>query len=141
MGADLLDDLVADAVHRAQRGDRVLEDHRDLLAADPLQLVLRGGDQLAARRAWPSPPKRELGPRVSPIRVITVTDLPEPDSPTMATTSPRSSVNETPSTARTTPSSVWNETCEILDVEQPLGHGRPSRRHQPVSRIRGSSTA
>src|SRR2546430_726965 len=47
----------------------------------------------------------------SAIRVITVTDFPEPDSPTIATTSPRSRVNETPSTARTRPSSVANETC------------------------------
>src|SRR5919199_1875687 len=33
--ADLLDDLVADAMYGAQRRDRVLEDHRDLRAADP----------------------------------------------------------------------------------------------------------
>src|SRR6266702_1883290 len=57
-----------------------------------------------------APPKRELGERVSPIKVITVTDFPEPDSPTIATTSPRSRVNVTPSTARTRPSSVANET-------------------------------
>ncbi len=56
------------------------------------------------------PSNRAFGPRVKPISVIAVTDLPEPDSPTIATTSPRSTVNETPSTARTTPSSVANET-------------------------------
>ena len=60
------------------------------------------------------PPKRELGDRVRPIRVITVTDLPEPDSPTIAKTSPRSSVNDTSSTARTRPSSVWNETSSSV---------------------------
>ena len=34
------------------------------------------------------PSKRALGERVSPISVIAVTDLPEPDSPTIATISP-----------------------------------------------------
>jgi hypothetical protein len=37
-----------------------------------------------------------------------VTDLPEPDSPTMATTSPRFTVKLTPSTARTMPRVVVN---------------------------------
>ena len=36
-----------------------------------------------------------FGLRVSPIRVIAVTDLPEPDSPTIASTSPRRSSKET----------------------------------------------
>ena len=36
----------------------------------------------------PMPPKRAFGERVRPISVITVTDFPEPDSPTIATTSP-----------------------------------------------------
>ena len=47
-----------------------------------------------------------LGPRVRPIRVIAVTDLPQPDSPTTASTSPGLTSNETPSTAWTIPSSV-----------------------------------
>src|SRR3984957_17602776 len=56
------------------------------------------------------PAKRAFGERVRPISVITVTDLPEPDSPTMATVSPRLTEKETPLTARTRPSSVANET-------------------------------
>jgi len=52
-----------------------------------------------------------FGERVSPMMVSALTDLPLPDSPTMATTSPGSSENETPSTACTTPSSVVNETA------------------------------
>src|SRR5689334_9567198 len=56
------------------------------------------------------PAKREFGERVRPINVITVTDFPEPDSPTIATVSPRLTVNETPLTARSRPSSVANET-------------------------------
>ena len=41
---------------------------------------------------------------------IMVTLLPEPDSPTMPSTSPLVTPIEMPSTARTTPSSVRNET-------------------------------
>jgi hypothetical protein len=38
-----------------------------------------------------------------PIRVRAMVVLPQPDSPTMASTSPRRSVNETPSTALMAP--------------------------------------
>ena len=41
---------------------------------------------------------------------IEVTDLPEPDSPTMPSTSPGRSANDTPRTACTTPSSVGKRT-------------------------------
>src|SRR5947209_446489 len=91
------------------------------------------------RRAEPA--NRALGPRVSPISVIAVTDFPDPDSPTMAMTSPRSSVNVTPSTARTTPSSVTNDTCSSFTSSrrsairgrlrgQPLSPGEPDARVQ-----------
>ncbi len=43
-----------------------------------------------------------------------VTLLPEPDSPTMPSVRPCSTLNETPSTARTTPSSVENWTRRSL---------------------------
>jgi hypothetical protein len=61
-----------------------------------------------------SPSKRAFTPRVRPSIVIAVTLLPEPDSPTIPSTWPRSSVNETPSTALTTPSSVANWTLRPL---------------------------
>ena len=48
VGADRLDDLPADPVDRVQRGHRVLEDHRDLLAADLAHRVLREAHQVAA---------------------------------------------------------------------------------------------
>ena len=63
---------------------------------------------------------------------ITVTLLPEPDSPTMPSTSPGATSNETPSTARTSPSSVRNETLQVAHLEQ--------RRVTPT-RTRGSSQA
>ena len=62
-----------------------------------------------------------VGARVRPMTVRLVTLLPEPDSPTMPSVSPRSTANETPSTALTTPSSVSKWTVEVLDLEQRLG--------------------
>src|SRR3954466_1185548 len=61
-----------------------------------------------------SPSNRALLPRVRPRIVIAVTLLPEPDSPTMPSTSPRSSVKLTPSTAWTMPSSVAKLTFRSL---------------------------
>ena len=46
------------------------------------------------------------------------TVLPEPDSPTMPSAWPRSSVNDTPSTARTLPRGVLNEVLQVGDLEQ-----------------------
>src|SRR3954466_1596749 len=57
-------------------------------------------------RSRTEPSIREFGERVRPIRVCAVTLLPEPDSPTIASTSPGASSKETPSTACTPPPSV-----------------------------------
>ena len=46
--ADGLDELVADLVERVQGGQRVLEDHRDLLAAHLAQLRRAGIAQQVA---------------------------------------------------------------------------------------------
>ena len=46
VGADRLDDLAADPVDRVERGHRVLEDHRDPLAAHLLQLRVARVQQL-----------------------------------------------------------------------------------------------
>ena len=48
MRPDHLDDLIADAVDRVQRRHRILEDHRDALAADVAQLVVVELGQIAA---------------------------------------------------------------------------------------------
>ena len=48
MCPDHLGDLVADAVDRIQRAHRILEDHRDLLAADVAQLVVVESVELAS---------------------------------------------------------------------------------------------
>ena len=81
-----LGQLPADGEHRVQRGHRVLEDHRDAVAAQLAQLSSR-----AVRRALLPPKRMEpvicavVGSR--PMIAIEDTDLPEPDSPTMPSTS------------------------------------------------------
>ena len=58
---DRLDDLVADGEHRVQRGHRLLEDHRDVPAAHPHQLLLREPQQVARRRVGPGvEPEQDL---------------------------------------------------------------------------------
>src|SRR5262245_42767852 len=51
-----------------------------------------------------------LGSWMSPTTLSSETVLPEPDSPTMPTTSRAPIRNDTPSTAWTIPCSVWNDT-------------------------------
>ena len=59
---------------------------------------------------------------------MAVTDLPEPDSPTMANTSPRATSNDTPSTARTKPSSVVEAGPQVADRQQDVLAGEGGRR-------------
>ena len=49
-----------------------------------------------------------------------VTDLPEPDSPTMPRTFPLSRLKDIPFTARTTPASVKNEVCRSLTSKRAI---------------------
>ena len=59
---DPLDDLGTDLVHRVQRRHRVLEDHRDVVAADLAQSRRRGLQQvLAAEERPPLAGRRLLG--------------------------------------------------------------------------------
>ena len=60
----------------------------------------------------------------SPRMLMAVTDLPEPDSPTTAKTSPRWTSKDTPSTARTSPSSVGNVVCRSRTDSSTRGSGR-----------------
>ena len=46
------------------------------------------------------------------------TDLPEPDSPTIASTSRSSTCSETPLTARNGPDAVWNSTTRFSISKQ-----------------------
>ena len=119
--ADLLDDLVAD---RASTGfSDVIGSWKTIAIsapADPSQLVVGRRRAAPGPRSVAEPSNRAFGARVRPISVIAVTDLPEPDSPTIASTSPARSWNDTPSTACTSPSSVRKATRRSLDLEQEL---------------------
>ena len=62
-------------------------------------------------RSWPSKTTEPStifagGFGISPMIESAVTDLPQPDSPTIPSVLPSSTVNETPSTAWTAPSRV-----------------------------------
>ena len=83
---DHLDDLLADPLHRVQRRQRVLEDHRDPLAADRPSSSCRRTDELGPATVADRVILADFGSR--PIRPRNVTDLPEPDSPTTPTISP-----------------------------------------------------
>ena len=115
---DRLDQLVPDRVHRVQRGHRVLEDHRDVVAAD---LAHSATSTPSVSRF--SPPKIASPLEVAfrlllrPMIVRQVTLLPQPDSPTMPSVFPFSTEKLTPSTAFTTPSSVAKVCSQIANVE------------------------
>src|SRR5262245_3838697 len=70
-----------------------------------------------------------FGSLISCMTDIIVTLLPEPDSPTMPSTSPSSTVSETPSTAFTTPSSVrkltWRSLTSSRAIDGSLGGADP----------------
>ncbi len=67
---------------------------------------------LSLRRSVPlnftSPSTTSPGGSIRPSSEKPVTDLPEPDSPTRPTISPRRTLRSTPSTASQAPASVWN---------------------------------
>jgi hypothetical protein len=110
-----LGDLVADAEHRVQARHRLLEDHREVAAAE---LPQRGRRQLRQIDHRPGAgAEQDLaagdapgGSAIRPMIERLVTDLPEPDSPTTASVSPASSVKETSSTALTSPPR-WRTAC------------------------------
>ena len=100
VGLDRLDQLLLDGQDRVQAGQRVLEDHRDLVAADVAQVALGQRDEVEAvehhaaalDRARPA----SAGGRCS-ARLVTL--LPQPDSPTSPSVSPGASSKLTPFTA------------------------------------------
>ena len=99
MDPDRFGYLATDGPCRVERGHRVLEDHRDLVAADPAHFSLIEADQVAAVEPdRPTGDVADLGRSFSTDRPIVV--LPQPDSPTRPKHSPLRTENETVSTAR-----------------------------------------
>ena len=132
--ADLLRDLPADRVDRVERassgpGRSSRSRGRGRPASRPGRA--RSG---RARRSAPRPRARAACSSSSRITLIIETLLPEPDSPTMPSTSSAPSANETPSTARTEPRVGAEGDAQVAHVEQRVAHAH-------ASRIRGSSRA
>src|SRR3954463_9797814 len=109
MQAQDLAELAADGHHRIERGHRLLKDHGDVAAAHGAQFVVveredvdpieadRAADDAAGgiggcppqRRRIAPPTMRPGGSGISRISDSAVTLLPHPDSPTIASVSPR----------------------------------------------------
>ena len=102
MQADGLDDLLAHGLHRIEAGHRLLEDHRDRIAANGAHLALRQVEEIAAFQPDLAAAMRPGGLGTSRMIDSDVTDLPQPDSPTMPSVSPGARVKLTPSTAANT---------------------------------------
>src|SRR5487761_1119310 len=96
----------------------------------------RSSELVAASRSLPSnlalPETR--APRVSPTIVWVDTLLPEPDSPTMPSVRPASTVKLTPRTARSTPSCVAKDTCRSSTSSSAIS-SLPARSGQPASSV------
>ena len=99
---DRLGDLVADREQRVQRGHRVLQDHRDPLAADVAHLGVGFLDQILALEQHPAaddPRRRRQHPQDGQReRALAGARL----SPTIPSVSPALRRSDTSSTARTT---------------------------------------
>ena len=83
-------------IARVQRGHRLLEHHRHVLADQPAALRAATVPADRCRRSAARPRARGPGSRSAPSPRASTTLLPEPDSPTMPTTSPASSVEVEP---------------------------------------------
>ena len=107
--ADHLDDLHADLLHRVQRRQRVLEDHRDPLAAHRSHQLVRRADELDAghgARAGDLRRRRQQAEQAEERDRLARS----PDSPTTPTISRAPTSRSTPRTACTSPLRVLNVT-------------------------------
>ena len=93
MHGDGLGDLVADGVNRRQRRHRVLEHRADLRAPNAGELRVGPAEQFSCSCTDPDTVAYSGS---SPTTAIAVADLPEPDSPTTATTLRGSTCRSTP---------------------------------------------
>ena len=124
MRPDHLRDLVPDLVRRVERRQRVLEDHRDAFARGrPAHLACS-----TPSSSLPSDLHRPFDLADSgnkPIAARTVTDLPEPLSPTTPSSSPAADGNVDAPNGLDIPLSVGNVTWRSLIFERlGVGHAR-----------------
>jgi len=107
-------------VDRIERQRRLLKDHRTVMAAKRRQLLVVQRQHVAAEHVGTRP---EICVRFfgnSRIKARNVTLLPDPESPSMPSTSPSPSVSERSLTACTLRSPV-KRMVEILDFDE-VGH-------------------
>ena len=116
-----LGDLVADGVDRGQRRHRVLEHRADRRCRGSATSRCRTGRAVRRRAAAPSrTPRRTRAAGRS--TAIAVADLPEPDSPTSATTSPGSTSKLMPRTAATVLGVGGEGDAQVGHLEQARAH-------------------
>ena len=109
-------DLQPDGQDRVERGHRLLEDHRDVAAAEIAHMLVVEIEEDAAVEDDAALRERARCGGSSRMIESADTDLPEPDSPTMARISPRPTSKLMPSTARTMPREVAKWTCKSSTV-------------------------
>jgi hypothetical protein len=102
-------DLSSDAEHRVEGVHRGLRHERDLLPANGAHVHLVERDQIPPVEANGAAVDAALGGSTFTMARPTVV-LPQPDSSTRPTVSPRAILNETPSNARTIPTDVRYDT-------------------------------
>ena len=106
------------------------------------RLASRSGSPTSSRPPSLTEPPVILpgGAGMSPIAAWTVTDFPQPDSPTIASVLPASTPRLTPRTAWTTPPCVANSTRRPSISEQPhstdLSRGSSASRSPSPSRLK-----
>ena len=132
MQADRLDELAADGVDRAERRHRLLEDKRDLVAADGAHRLAVGIERGKIDHSPEPPCRRPRRNRISPPTIWpgrsrmprierAVTDLPQPLSPTMPSVLPGRTSKLTPSTAIDCAFVEHEMGLEVADGEQRRG--------------------
>ena len=94
MRPDRFRELLADAQDRIERGHRLLEDHRDAIAADRPHPGLSSVVSSVPPSLIEPPARRTAGFGSRPISANAVIDLPEPDSPARHSVSPRAMEKE-----------------------------------------------
>ena len=128
-----------DGQHRVERGHRLLEDVGDVAAAHVAQPATRAARAATGRPSRTEPVMVALRGS-SRVSAIAVTLLPQPDSPTRASTSPLGHLEGAASTASTGPSSVRKRTLRSRTASR-AAQRRTRLGHRSSRVSRGSSAS
>ena len=127
---------------RVERGQRVLEDHADGVAADLAQAGFGGGGQVACPSNRIRPPVILPPGGSRPRTDSAVMVLPQPDSPTMPSASPAARSRSMPSRAWTVRPRPAISTCRSSILQQRVGHGvGPRFRSSETASVPASRTS